>query len=77
MDSEKVRNEMSYITKTTTARLNYRISCDFEKSSIAGVLELGESIKIIDGWQKFAHGHTWFKAKIGRKHYFVCADWLV
>lgn len=71
------KDEVAYTNMTTTARLNYRTACDFSPNSIIGVMEQGATVRIVDDWKQFSHGHVWRKAKIGRRHYFVCADWLI
>lgn len=77
MADTKSHENISYIQMKTKTRLNYRNACDFTPESIAGVLENGATVRIVEDWKQFSHGHIWRKAKIGRRHYFVCADWLV
>ncbi len=70
------KNAVSYIAKTTSARLNYRTRCEISSETLAGVLEKNTAVKAVDGWERRACGHVWNKIKIGRRHYFVCAEWL-
>ncbi|SDA20145.1 hypothetical protein SAMN02910447_01693 [Ruminococcus sp. YE71] len=67
---------LSYKWMRVKSRLNYRTSCEITPATLAGVLEIGEKVRIVDDFDCVACGHKWAKVKIGRKHYYVCAMWL-
>lgn len=75
MDSEE--KKVAYIRLKTTTRLNYRSACDFTAGSIVGVLDDNVEVSAADDFYEFINGHFWYKIKVGRKHYFAVADWLV
>ncbi|MFQ9820098.1 MAG: hypothetical protein ACLVIP_02855 [Ruminococcus sp.] len=68
--------ETSYSQMVTVTRLNYRSDCNFTAGTIVGVLEDNTPVKVADDFYEFHHGHYWRKIKLGRKHYYVVADWL-
>ena len=55
--------ETSYSQMVTVTRLNYRSDCNFTAGTI-------------DDFYELHHCHYWRKIKLGRKHYYVVADWL-
>lgn len=68
--------ERTYTEMHTTARLNYCTACNFSDDSLAGSLARGVRIKAPDNWLKCAFGHTWYKIKVGHRHYYACTRWL-
>ena len=68
--------ETSYSQMVTVTRLNYRSDCNFTAGTIVGVLEDNTLVKVADDFYELHHGHYWRKIKLGRKHYYVVADWL-
>lgn len=66
----------SYIVMRTTTRLNYRTACSSNAGTIAGVFDEGTAIPVLGNYSVMACGVRWRKVKVGRKCYYVVADYL-
>lgn len=68
--------EKKYIKLRTRVRVNYRTACEVSDPTLAGVLEAGKEVNADPDFNEFIHGHFWRRVKVGRKEFYVMADYL-
>lgn len=64
------------IQKTTTCKVNYRKSRKVSNETLAGTLEKGVNVSVVDGSQKKYNGVYWEKILIDENYYYIMSEYI-
>lgn len=64
------------IQKTTTCKVNYRKSRNVSSDTLAGTLEKGVNVSVVDGSKKKYNGVYWEKILIDENYYYIISEYI-
>lgn len=64
------------ITKVTTCKVNYRKSRSVSDDTLAGTLEKGVNVSVVDSSKKKYNGVEWEKILIDENYYYIMSEYI-